>query len=48
MTKRIGGLEQAVLKVADVIQFTPALNRDKRVPVWIALPSTFTVRQGDA
>jgi len=37
-------LDQAALKVADIIQFTPALNRDKRVPVWIALPITFTVR----
>jgi protein TonB len=37
-------LDQSALKVADIIQFTPALNRDKRVPVWIALPITFTVR----
>jgi len=37
-------LDEAALKVADIIQFTPALNRDKRVPVWIALPITFNVR----
>ena len=37
-------LDDAALKVADVIQFTPALNRDKRVPVWISLPITFTSR----
>jgi protein TonB len=37
-------LDDAALKVADVIQFTPALNRDKRVPVWISLPITFTTR----
>lgn len=37
-------LDQAALKVADVIRFTPALNRDKRVPVWISLPITFTTR----
>jgi protein TonB len=37
-------LDQAALKVADVIEFTPALNRDKRVQVWISLPITFTVR----
>ena len=30
--------------VAGIIEFTPALNRDKRVSVWIALPITFTVR----
>jgi len=33
------------LMVADVIEFSPALNRDKRVPVWISLPITFTVRR---
>jgi len=37
-------LDDAALKVADVIQFTPALNRDKQVPVWISLPITFTTR----
>ena len=37
-------LDEAALKVADLIQFTPALNRDKRVPVWISLPITFTTR----
>jgi protein TonB len=36
-----GQLDEAALDVADVIQFTPALNRDKRVPVWISLPITF-------
>jgi protein TonB len=34
-------LDSAALKVADIIEFTPALNRDKRVPVWISLPITF-------
>lgn len=37
-------LDNAALKVAEVIRFTPALNRDKRVPVWISLPVTFTIR----
>ena len=37
-------LDDAAIKVADVIQFTPALNRDKQVPVWISLPITFTTR----
>ena len=37
-------LDDAALIVASVIQFTPALNRDKRVPVWISLPITFTTR----
>ena len=34
----------AALKVADIIQFTPALNRDKRVPVWISIPILFMTR----
>jgi TonB family protein len=37
-------LDAAALKVADVIRFSPALNRDKHVPVWISLPITFTTR----
>jgi protein TonB len=37
-------LDDAALKVAEVIEFTPALNRDKRVPVWISLPITFQTR----
>ena len=38
------GLDEAALKVAEVIRFTPALNRDTRVPVWISLPITFVTR----
>jgi protein TonB len=37
-------LDDAALEVARAIEFTPALNRDKRVPVWISLPITFTTR----
>ncbi len=37
-------LDEAALMVADIIQFTPAMNRDKVVPVWISLPITFVVR----
>jgi protein TonB len=37
-------LDAAALEVAEVIEFTPALNRDKRVAVWISLPITFTTR----
>jgi protein TonB len=37
-------LDDAAVKVGEIIQFTPALNRDKRVPVWISLPITFTTR----
>ena len=37
-------LDQAALRVANIMQFTPALNRDKKVPVWVAIPITFQVR----
>ncbi len=37
-------LDQAALTVAPVIRFTPALNRDQRVPVWVSIPITFTTR----
>lgn len=37
-------LDEAALKVANVMRFSPALNRDKRVPVWVSIPITFQVR----
>ncbi len=37
-------LDEAALKVADIMEFTPALNRDKKVPVWVALPIVFKTR----
>lgn len=39
-------LDQAALKVADVMEFTPALNRDQKVAVWVALPIEFSVGAG--
>ncbi len=39
-----GALDEAALKVADVFRFTPALNRERIVPVWIQLPITFGVQ----
>ncbi len=35
-------LDEAALRVAPIVKFNPALNRDKAVPVWIELPITFT------
>lgn len=35
-------LDEAAMRVAEVFQFSPALNRDERVPVWIQVPITFT------
>ncbi|MCY4645405.1 MAG: TonB family protein, partial [Gammaproteobacteria bacterium] len=37
-------LDEAALRVANVFRFTPALNLDKIVPVWIAIPITFQTR----
>ena len=37
-------LDEAALEVAGVYQFTPALNRDKVVKVWLQIPITFEVR----
>ena len=37
-------LDDAALRVAEAVEFTPALNRDEPVPVWISLPITFTTR----
>lgn len=37
-------LDDAALSVAGVYRFSPALNRDEPVPVWVSFPITFQVR----
>ena len=37
-------LDQAALNVASVYRFSPALNRENKVQVWVSLPITFQVR----
>lgn len=37
-------LDEAAMDVASVMKFSPAMNRDKKVPVWVSLPITFQVR----
>ena len=37
-------LDEAALRVASIYEFTPALNRDQVVPVWVQIPITFQVR----
>jgi protein TonB len=37
-------LDDAALRVAQVFEFTPAMNRDQQVPVWIQIPVTFQTR----
>ena len=36
-------LDNAALEVAGIYEFTPALNRDKVVKVWVQIPITFEV-----
>jgi TonB family protein len=36
-------LDEAALKVADVFKFSPALNREEIVEVWIQFPIIFQV-----
>lgn len=37
-------LDQAALRVADAMRFSPAYNMDRPVPVWVAIPITFEAR----
>jgi len=37
-------IDDAALEVADVFRFSPAMNRDERVPVWVSFPITFQTR----
>jgi TonB family protein len=36
--------DQAAQNVASIMEFSPAYNRDQRVPVWVALPITFAIQ----
>ncbi|MDH3208251.1 MAG: energy transducer TonB [Gemmatimonadota bacterium] len=36
-------LDQAAINVANLYRFSPALNRDARVPVWVSFPIEFRV-----
>ena len=38
-----GSLDAAALAVAEVFRFSPALNRDQRVAVWVVFPIVFRV-----
>ncbi len=38
-------LDESALKAAREFEFTPALNRDQRVPVWVAIPITFSIKR---
>ena len=36
-------LDQAALDLAGIYRFSPALNRDTRVPVWVSFPVAYQV-----
>lgn len=36
-------LDQAALDIAELYRFSPALNRDARVPVWVSFPVEFRI-----
>ncbi|MEJ2502602.1 MAG: energy transducer TonB [Gemmatimonadota bacterium] len=38
-------LDAAALEVADRMEFSPAENRDRKVPVWVSVPITFEVQR---
>jgi protein TonB len=38
-------LDAAALDVANTMRFTPAYNRDQKVPVWVSIPITFRVTE---
>jgi periplasmic protein TonB len=38
------GLDEAAIAVANQMRFSPALNRDKKVQVWVEIPIVFTAR----
>jgi TonB family protein len=37
-------LDQAALAVARVMRFSPAMNRDRDVAVWVEIPIIFTAK----
>ncbi len=41
------GLDNAALKIVTVARFSPAMNRDKAVALWISLNVTFEANQAD-
>lgn len=41
-------LDAAALDLSDALRFSPALNRDRRVAVWVAFPVVFRVRNAPA
>ncbi len=45
-SSRNRALDNAAVRIADPIEFTPALNRDQPRSVWVSVPVAFTTREG--
>jgi protein TonB len=43
-TSGYDALDNAALKVAEIIRFTPAENMGKKIPVWVQIPIQFQVK----
>jgi protein TonB len=43
-TSDMPALDSVAMKVSSQMRFSPAQNRDVKVPVWVALPITFTAQ----
>ena len=43
-TSGYDALDDAAAKVAEIMKFSPAMNRDKTVQVWVQIPITFASR----
>jgi periplasmic protein TonB len=43
-TSGYDAFDQAALNIAQIMQFSPAYNRDQRVPVWVSIPITFEIQ----
>jgi TonB family protein len=43
-SSRYPALDEAALLIAPVMRFSPAMNRDARVAVWVQVPLTFSAR----
>jgi TonB family protein len=42
-TSGYAALDEAALAVASIMRFSPARNRDQRVPVWVEIPIVFSL-----
>ena len=44
-TSGFSAIDAVAMSLVDLMRLRPAMNRDKRVSVWVELPLTFQVRE---